>query len=239
MKITILGTGDTVGTPRVGCDCPVCTGAVKEGKSRLRTSFLVENEGKSVLIDTSPDLKEQLIRAGAPHIDAVLWTHAHYDHIAGFNEFYRVQDFPPAYAPEKVMDDISGFFHFLRFKRKIVEPYEPFTLFGMEFEFVRVNHPPIDTFGIVIRCKGRKVGYSSDTNPDLPPETMKELFGCDLLFLDALMPADVHIGKHMNVAEAYDLARKLSPKEYYYVHMSHRIPMSHPGAGRDFMTFDL
>ena len=102
MKITILGTGDTVGTPRVGCDCGVCTLATEEGRSRLRTSFLIENEGKNILIDTSPDLKEQLIRTGAPKIGAVLWTHAHYDHIAGFNEFYRVQDFPPAYTPEKV-----------------------------------------------------------------------------------------------------------------------------------------
>ncbi|WP_048148074.1 MBL fold metallo-hydrolase [Methanolacinia paynteri] len=239
MKITILGTGDTVGTPRVGCDCGVCTLATEEGRSRLRTSFLIENEGKNILIDTSPDLKEQLIRTGAPKIGAVLWTHAHYDHIAGFNEFYRVQDFPPAYTPEKVMDDISGFFHFLRFKKNIVEPYEPFILFGMEITFVTVNHPPIDTYGIVIRYNGKKIGYTSDTNPNLPERTVKELMNCDLLFLDALMLPDVHIGKHMNIAEAEDLAQKLSPKEYYFVHMSHRIPMSYPHAATDFMTFEF
>lgn len=239
MKITVIGTGDTVGTPRVGCDCGICTKAVEEGRSRLRTSFLIENDGGSVLIDTSPDLKEQLMRAGAPRIGAVLWTHAHYDHIAGFNEFYRVQDFPPAYAPEEVMKDVSGFFHFLRFKKNIVEPYEPFSLFGMEFSFVTVNHPPIDTYGIVVRYKDKKIGYTADTNPNLPQQTMDELKDCNLLFLDALMPADVHIGKHMNASEAEDLAQELSPAEYYFVHMSHRIPMSQPHAASDFMTFEF
>jgi len=239
MKITILGTGDTVGTPRVGCDCDICTGATEEGKTRLRTSFLVENEGSSLLIDTSPDLKEQLIRTGAPRISAVFWTHAHYDHIAGFNEFYRVQDFPPAYAPEPVINDVSGFFHFLKFKKNPVPPYEQFSLFGMDITFVTVNHPPIDTFGIVIRCNGKKVGFTSDTNPHLPDKTMEELMNCDLLFLDALMPAGVNIGKHMNVAEAEELAQKLSPKEYYLVHMSHRIPLSQDHAASDFMTFEF
>ncbi len=239
MKITILGTGDTVGTPRVGCDCEVCSGAVEDGVSRLRTSFLVENDGGYVLIDTSPDLKEQLIRAGAPTIGAVLWTHAHYDHIAGFNEFYRVQDFPPAYAPEKIMNDVSGFFHFIRFGKKIVEPNKPFTLFGMEFTFVTVNHPPIDTCGIVIRYGGKKIGYTADTNPHLPQRTMDELKDCDILFLNALMPESVHIGKHMNVREAADLAKKLSPREYYFVHMSHRIPLAYPHAALDFQTFEF
>lgn len=239
MKITILGTGDTVGTPRVGCNCNICAGATEKGESRLRTSFLVENNGKRILIDTSPDLKEQLIRTGSPRINAVLWTHAHYDHIAGFNEFYRVQDFPPAYAPENVLNDVSEFFHFLKFEKNVVCPYETFSLFGMDITFITVNHPPIDTYGIVIRYNGKKVGFTSDTNHHLTERTIEELKDCDLLFLDALMPAGVHIGKHMNVAEAEGLAHKLSPKEYYMVHLSHRIPMLQPHAATDFMTFEF
>lgn len=239
MKITVLGTGDTVGTPRVGCDCEVCSDFTGRNQSRMRTSLLIENEGKNVLIDTSPDLKAQLILTGSPHIDAVIWTHAHYDHIAGFNEFYRVQNFPPAYAPGEIMDDVSNFFHFIRYEKNIVEPYTPFELFGMEFEFVEVNHPPIYTCGIVIRYNGKKIGYTADTNPDLPERTMEELRDCDLLFLDALMPESVHIGKHMNVREAGDLAERLSPKEYYFVHMSHRIPLSQPHSITDFRTFEF
>ena len=98
MKITLLGTGDAIGTPKVGCDCPQCTHAKNNGSMRLRTSLLVENAGKHILVDSSPDLRQQLLLNGSPHIDAVLWTHGHYDHFIGFGEFYRVQKIPPVFA---------------------------------------------------------------------------------------------------------------------------------------------
>ena len=98
MKITLLGTGDAIGTPKVGCNCPQCSHASKTGAMRLRTSLLVENEGKHILIDSSPDLRQQLLLHGSPHIDAVIWTHGHYDHFIGFGEFYRVQKIPPVFA---------------------------------------------------------------------------------------------------------------------------------------------
>ena len=226
MKITVLGTGDTVGTPRIGCSCDVCTTALNDGKERLRTSFLIENEGHNLLVDSSPDLRKQLLKHDSPYIDAVLWTHGHYDHIAGYNEFYRVQSFPPVYAASKAMDDIEGFFHFLHFEKNRMEPYEPFELFGMKFTFVEVNHPPMYTCGVVMECGGKKIGFTSDTNDILSEKTLKALKNCDLLFLDALMPPTVHIGKHMNYKEALLLAETLSPKEFYFVHMSHNIPFN-------------
>src|SRR5665647_619695 len=90
MKITLLGTGDAIGTPKVGCTCPQCTHAKKTGAMRLRTSLLIENEERHILIDSSPDLRQQLLLHGSPHIDAVIWTHGHYDHFIGFGEFYRI-----------------------------------------------------------------------------------------------------------------------------------------------------
>ncbi|HJJ83544.1 MAG TPA: MBL fold metallo-hydrolase, partial [Methanocorpusculum sp.] len=75
MKITVLGTGDTVGTPKVNCDCEVCREAKEKGLERLRTSILIEHKGQNLLIDTTPDLRRQLLASNAPHIDGVIWTH--------------------------------------------------------------------------------------------------------------------------------------------------------------------
>ncbi|NLA99597.1 MAG: MBL fold metallo-hydrolase, partial [Methanomicrobiales archaeon] len=123
MRITLLGTGDAIGTPKVGCDCENCRAMIAAGQSRLRMSFLVEVEDRCILIESSPDLRQQLLRACSPHIDAVLWSHGHYDHFIGFGEFYRVQKVPPAYAPPPVMDYCSRYLHFLPFEKHPVPVY--------------------------------------------------------------------------------------------------------------------
>ncbi len=117
MKITLLGTGDAIGTPKVGCNCPQCSHAKKTGTMRLRTSLLVENEGRHILIDSSPDLRQQLLLNGSPHIDAVIWTHGHYDHFIGFGEFYRVQEIPPVFAAPQVLNYCAEIFRFLTFEK--------------------------------------------------------------------------------------------------------------------------
>ena len=141
MQITLLGTGDAIGTPKVGCDCETCQTMMMAGRSRLRTSLLIENEGRHVLVESSPDLRQQLLRAGSPHIDAVLWSHGHYDHFIGFGEFYRVQKVPPVYAAPPVVAYCSRFLHFLPLEKHPVPAYEPFDLFGVTFTFFEVNHP--------------------------------------------------------------------------------------------------
>ena len=100
MKFTLLGTGDAIGTPKIGCDCPQCTHARETG-TLLRTSILIEHDDRHILVDSSPDLRQQLLRYGSPHIDAVIWTHGHYDHFMGFGEFYRVQKIPRSLPPTR------------------------------------------------------------------------------------------------------------------------------------------
>src|SRR5208337_2076555 len=131
MKITLLGTGDAIGTPKVGCSCPQCSHAKASGAMRLRTSLLIENEGRHILIDSTPDLRQQLLLNGSPHIDAVIWTHGHYDHFIGFGEFYRVQDIPPAFAAPPVLNYCAETFRFLSFEKGAIEPYVPFDIFGI------------------------------------------------------------------------------------------------------------
>jgi len=237
MKLTLLGTGDAIGTPRIGCSCPQCTRANEVGLSRLRTSLLIETDGRHILIDSTPDLRQQLLANGSPKIDAVIWTHGHYDHFIGFGEFYRVQDIPPVYAAPPVLNYCAGFFRFLSFPKNSVNPYEPFELFGCTFTPFLVRHPPAYTCGMLIECNGAKIGFTSDTNANIPERSLELLKDPDLLLVDALVPSGIHIPKHMNYLEACTLARTLSPGEFRCVHSSHHLPWDLPHIGRDGEIF--
>ncbi len=237
MKITLLGTGDAIGTPRIGCDCPQCSQAAATGATRLRTSLLIENEGKHLLIDSSPDLRQQLLRSGSPHIDAVIWTHGHYDHFIGFGEFYRVQHIPPVYAAPQVLDYCTDYFRFLNFEKTAVEPYVPFRLFGMTITLFMVKHPPAFTCGILFETGESRIGFTSDTNRDIPKKSLDLLGNLDLLLLDALAPSNYTISKHMNYLDASTLAGQLAPATFRCVHMSHHLPWDLPHTGKDNETF--
>lgn len=239
MKITLLGTGDATGTPKVGCSCPQCRRGLEEGLTRLRTSILVELERGVLLIDTSPDLRQQLLSTGSPHIDAVFWTHGHYDHYIGYGDFYRVQTPPTVYAAEEVLNYCAGFFGFLKFERSTIRPYEGFELLGGEATIFPVNHPTMPTYGIRIEDAGGAVVYTSDTKAEIPPASMELLRDADLLLVDAIVPPEIHLSKHMNYREACELAAKAEAREFRCVHMSHMIPWDLPFTGRDMERFTI
>lgn len=234
MKITLLGTGDAVGTPHVGCDCMQCTTAKECGIERLRTSILITNNGHSILIDTSPDLRKQLLNANSPTIDAVIWTHGHYDHFMGFGEFYRVQKIPPVYAAPQVMSYCSEVFHFLIREKHEIPINTPFTLFGIEFILVEVTHPNIYTCGVVFSDGKTRVGYTSDTNEHIPEKSRELLTGLDLLLIDGLFPSSFKkVAKHLNYEEAVVMAGELKAQDFRVVHMSHYLPFNLPHQGCD------
>ena len=237
MKITVLGTGDAIGTPKIGCSCPRCSYALANGIQRLRTSFLVDHEDKTILIDSSPDLRQQLLAHGSPHIDAVIWSHGHYDHFMGFGEFYRVQAMPGVYAAPRILEYCGGIFRFLGFSRHAVDPFCPFELFGLTMTLVPVNHPPAETYGLVLTDDKVKIAFTSDSNANIPAESLALFKGADLFFVDALVPPSIHIDKHMNYREACTLSAGLKVKEFRCVHMSHNIPWDLPNIGRDGEIF--
>jgi len=239
MKITLLGTGDAIGTPKVGCSCPQCTRANATGTMRLRTSLLIENKGRHLLIDSSPDLRAQLLKAGSPHIDAVIWTHGHYDHFIGFGEFYRIQPIPPAFAAPQVLNYCAETFRFLTFDKGAIQPYEPFDIFGITITPFMVKHPPAFTCGMLFETGQSRVAYTADTNSDIPEESLALLTGLDLLLLDALVPSDISIHKHMNYLDACTLAGRLAPKDFRCVHMSHMLPWDLPHTGKDGDVFEF
>jgi phosphoribosyl 1,2-cyclic phosphate phosphodiesterase len=239
MRITLLGTGDAIGTPKVGCTCPQCTHARITGAMRLRTSLLIENDGFHLLVDSSPDLRQQLLRYGSPHIDAVIWTHGHYDHFMGFGEFYRIQHIPPVFATPPVMNYCAEIFRFLTFDKRIIQPYEPFIISGITITPFMVKHPPAYTCGMLFETGKSRVGFTSDTNINIPRRSLDLLGDLDLLLLDALAPSDITIHKHMNYLDACMLADRLKPKDFRCVHQSHLLPWDLPHLGKDGEIFDF
>ena len=239
MDLRFLGTGDAVGTPKVGCSCETCTFAREHGIQRLRTSLLLEMGGKHLLIDTSPDLRQQLLCAGSPCIDAVIWTHGHYDHYSGFGEFYRVQDPPPVYAADETLSYCAPLFSFLSFEQHRVRPYSPFTLFGLSITLFPVNHPPVPSFGVRIDSREGSIAYTGDTRADLPGQSRTLLSGVDLLVLDAIVPPEIRLSKHMNYQEARELAGETGAREWRCVHLSHLMPwdLSHLARDGDCIRF--
>lgn len=239
MKITALGTGDVVGTPKIGCDCDVCRAAEAEGRQRLRTSLLIEHNGQHLLIDTGPDLRQQLLAAGSPHIDAVIWTHGHYDHFMGFGDFYRVQrEGVMVYGAPEVLKYCGGIFYFIRHDEQPVLPFEPIEICGMEVTLFPVVHDT-PTYGMRIRADGKTFVYSCDTCAELCSESLDLMRNADLLLLDGIFPPGVNISKHMNIADAERLAKDLHAKEFWCVHMSHKIPWDYRFAAHDMQSWEL
>uniref|UniRef100_A0A7C3YQ06 MBL fold metallo-hydrolase n=1 Tax=Geoglobus ahangari TaxID=113653 RepID=A0A7C3YQ06_9EURY len=241
MRVTILGSGDSPGTPVIGCHCKTCEHARKNGWERLRFSILIENNGKNILIDTSPDMRRQLLKANVEKIDAVIWTHAHYDHFAGFGEFYRVQTRVNVYSTPEVLEDVRKYLDFMKYKEREIEVLKPVHLFGMDIMLVDVNHPPLRrSHGVVIMYRNHKVVITGDTNVEIPKESLNEMKNPNLLIVDALAPEGYRLKKHMNAIEALSLSKRLNAKETRFVHVGHFYPPnSRYPLAKDFESFEF
>ncbi len=225
MEIVLLGTGDATGTPKIGCNCKTCRDARIEGWCRTRFSILVKNNGKNILIDTSPDMRLQLLKADVHRVDAVIWTHGHYDHFAGFGDFYRVQNGVKVYSVKEVLQYIGNFLHFIRYRPIEKEAYTPFELFGLKITLFDVNHPPMErSIGLCIENDTKKVVITGDTNIKIPEESLKIMRDADLMIADAIAPEGFNLKKHMNAGEAYRLARSLNARKVIFSHISHFYP---------------
>ncbi|MCL7415998.1 MAG: MBL fold metallo-hydrolase [ANME-2 cluster archaeon] len=226
MKVVLLGTGDAIGTPKIGCHCPACQDALNGGPSqRLRFSVLLEGPGGNVLVDTSPDLRWQMISRGLDHVEGVIWTHGHYDHYAGFGDFHRVQNHVPVYGLRETLDYILQYLGFLKPHRLDVEWFESFELAGLTFTLFPVNHPPIrESAGVMVTEGDKKVVITGDTNVNISQQSLDLMQNADLLIIDAIVPQGIDLVKHMNAAEAFELSRQLGAREVVFTHVSHMYP---------------
>ena len=204
LRVTLLGTGDTTGTPTVGCDCATCRLARDRGIERSRFSVHVENErtGESLLVDLSPDFRQQFLTHDVPLPDAAVVTHIHFDHLDGLGNAYRVFDDLPVYAAsevdpatgQSVADTIREKYHYL--DRVSVHDAAPFTAFsacGLDLTLVPVDHPPLICFGLVIEDPhtGAKLSLSGDTSYDVPERSRAKLRRPELFLVDGIVPASL------------------------------------------------
>ena len=220
MEVTLLGTGDTTGTPTIDCDCDTCERArnpdadlreqmrargvdAEDGVERSRFSVYIENEatGESVLIDASPDFRHQFLREGVPIPDAAIITHIHFDHLDGLGNAYRLFDHLPVYAAdetdpvtdESVAAAIRSRYDYLDTVSVHPQtPHESFEVAGFEVTLVPVEHPPLVCYGLRIEepSTGAVLAISGDTCYEIPDRSREALSGADLALVEGLVHAD-------------------------------------------------
>lgn len=228
MKITFLGTGTSHGVPVIACECPVCTSEDSRDK-RLRSSILVETQGKTLVVDTGPDFRMQMLREKVKHLDAVLFTHEHKDHTAGFDDirsfnFFQDKDMD-VFATERVQENLKQCYAYIfSDKRYPGIPQVALHTIGLEpFEVYGVPVIPIEVMHLRLPVLGFRFGdfvYITDANYISDIERQK-IAGAKVLVLNALR-IQPHIS-HFSLEEAIALAQELGIPQTYFTHISHQL----------------
>ena len=228
LVITVLGSGTSVGVPTVGCECKVCRSTDTRDK-RLRPSVLISYQGHNVLVDTTPDFRYQALRANIGRIDAVLYTHSHADHIMGLDDLrpfnFLQRELIPIYASRPHLDYVKRVFPYI-FDESPSESSRPrivahefdetsaIELFGMAFQPLRLAHGKGLSYGF----RFGPAAYLTD-HSDIPQESLDQLQGLDVLFLDALRH-NPH-PTHSTVTRSLQWVEQLQPKRAFFTHISH------------------
>jgi phosphoribosyl 1,2-cyclic phosphate phosphodiesterase len=226
-RITVLGSGTSVGVPTIGCHCEVCTSADPRDE-RLRPSILVTYGGRNVLIDTTPDFRTQALRAKIDRLDAILFTHQHADHLMGLDDVrpfnFRQKTQIPIYASEPTMAAIQRCFPYIFNDEKKESnvpkldphliPAEPFDVLGMEFRPIPILHGTQTILGFRFGSAAYLTDHSS-----IPDASLELLQGLDVLFLDALRykPHPTH----STVEQSIRTVESLRPRRAFFTHICH------------------
>ncbi len=231
LEITFLGTGTSHGIPVIGCQCRVCESGDPRDK-RLRTAAQIRTPEAVIQVDTPPDFRTQCLREGVTNIDAVIYTHAHTDHILGFDDLRRFCEMEdknmPIYAKERTLNDLRRVFefafggdfrvrHYMRPEPIIIDG--PFHIGGTTIVPVDLPHGRINTTGFVFSRGGRKLlAYFTDCQ-SVPPEAREAARGVEVLVIDALRHAP-HT-THLTLEEAVEVAEHVGSDKTYLIHMCH------------------
>jgi phosphoribosyl 1,2-cyclic phosphate phosphodiesterase len=228
LKVTFLGTGTSQGIPIIGSTHPVCLSTNPKDK-RLRVSVLIEWDDLSVLIDCSPDFRQQLLRTSCTKIDAVLFTHEHSDHTAGIDDlrpFYFRQGNLHIYAHERVLNALKQRFGYI-FKTENKYPgvlsLETHSIQNKFFYIGQKKILPIEVFHHKLPVFGFRVGsfaYITDAKT-VSDRELDKLKNLDVLVVNALR-IEPHLS-HFNLEEALAFIEKVSPKKAYLTHISHHL----------------
>jgi phosphoribosyl 1,2-cyclic phosphate phosphodiesterase len=227
-RLTFLGTGTSSGVPMIGCTCPVCTSDDPRDR-RLRPSIYLDVPGHaSLLVDTTPDLRQQVLTQKVPRVDAILFTHSHADHVLGLDDVRRfnfMQGGPiPCYASAATWESIRRTFYYafdgVRREGGGVPRLEthdidgPFTIAGIGVVPVPLLHGSMPILGF----RFGSVAYLTDCSA-IPEESWALVEGVETLVIDALR--NKKHATHFTVAEALDAIARIAPRRAYLTHMSH------------------
>jgi len=233
LTITFLGTGTSQGVPVIGCGCPVCS-STDPRDNRTRSSIYVQTPECSWTIDTGTDFRAQCLRERITSMDAVVYTHAHTDHIMGFDDlrsFCAKGEGIPVYASEETMRSLRRVFDFAfnghnRFPGYVVpEPFVisgPFQLGLTEVVPLPVPHGRTTVNGYLMRRGGRPLAaYLSDCK-EVPQSVVESIAGTEILIIDALRHR-LH-PTHLSVSEAMGVADRVKPRRTFFTHICHELP---------------
>jgi phosphoribosyl 1,2-cyclic phosphate phosphodiesterase len=226
--VTFLGTGTSQGVPVIACNCEVCTSLDFRDK-RLRASIHIEVEGKSFIIDSGPDFRQQVLRERIKTLDALIFTHQHKDHTAGMDDVrsfnFKQSNHMPVYGRKSVLEQIKIEFSyaFTEFKYPgvpLIDLFEienkPFKIKGVDFIPIDVMHHKLPVFGYRIK----DFTYITDVN-FISDKELEKIKGSKIIILSALQKTE-HIS-HFTLTEAIHLLEKLKPEKAYLTHLSHRM----------------
>ena len=229
MKVTFLGTGTSQGVPVISCPCNVCHSTNTKDK-RLRTSMMIEEDDFTLVIDSGPDFRQQLLREDVKKLDAILFTHSHKDHVAGLDDvraFNFFQQKPmDVYATTWVQDAIRKEFYYA-FDLENDYPWIPkvkfHTITLSPFEIGPLKIVPVEVLHHKLPVLGFRFGdFTYITDASFISEIeLKKISGTKVLVLNALRK-EKHIA-HFNLEEAIALAEKIGAHKTFFTHMSHQM----------------
>ncbi len=228
MRITFLGTGTSTGVPVLTCECAVCT-SDDPRDIRLRPSVMLEWDGASVIIDSSPDFRQQALRYGISRVDAVLYTHSHADHLLGLDDL-RIYNWVqggaiPVFGTGDTLDALQRTFWyaFSDEPSQSTRPTVGLNVIEAPFELLGAEVIPIPLMHGSMPIIGYRIGtfaYITDASL-IPPASIKMLTGLNTLVLNALRERPHPM--HLNIDGAVELARLIGAKHTYFTHMSHEV----------------
>lgn len=231
MRLIFLGTGTSFGVPQIGCCCPTCTSPDPRDR-RTRSGALIETQGKRFLIDTPPELRLQLVAAGVDHVDAVLFTHGHADHVHGIDDLralsVRQGAMLPAYSARDTMAELGAKFPYIfdpsivvplgtskpELEAHVLEPGTMATIAGVPVLPLALPHGAHDVLGY----RMGRVAYLTDVK-SIPEDVIAALAGLEVLVLNALLSRPHPL--HLSIPEAVAAAQRIGARRTYFTHLTH------------------